>query len=203
MENKLSILDKEILKMIKQNNAKPDKTIERHILDLLEVLDLLLQFEYINKDRIYDLVEKACIYHDLGKLNKEFQKRVNCKNVKFNEDEEVVHNILSLYFINNNSFESQEDYLRVAHSVLNHHNYCNNFDKIIEKEELIKTLIKEFKTYKVKRSTKSKLADIVEDNEAIKIKGYLHKCDYSASSGTVAEYPNNFLNKSLDNLLNK
>ena len=163
MENKLSILDKEILKMIKENNAKPDKTIERHILDLLEVLDLLLQFEYINKDRIYDLVEKACIYHDLGKLNKEFQKRVNCKNVKFNEDEEVVHNILSLYFINNNSFESQEDYLRVAHSVLNHHNYCNNFDKIIEKEELIKTLIKEFKTYKVKRSTKSKLADIVED----------------------------------------
>ncbi|MDU5263400.1 MAG: CRISPR-associated endonuclease Cas3'', partial [Clostridium celatum] len=148
-------------------------------------------------------VEKACIYHDLGKLNKEFQKRVNGKNVKFNEDEEVVHNILSLYFIDNNSFESQEDYLRVAHSVLNHHNYCNNFNKITEKEELIKTLIKEFKTYKLKRSTKSKLADIVEDNEAIKIKGYLHKCDYSASSATVAEYPNNFLNKSLDNLLNK
>ena len=39
MENKLSILDKEILKMIKENNAKPDKTIERHILDLLEFLD--------------------------------------------------------------------------------------------------------------------------------------------------------------------
>ena len=121
--------------MIKENNAKPDKTIERHILDLLEVLDLLLQLEYINKDRIYELVEKACIYHDLGKLNKEFQKRVNGKNVKFNEDEEVVHNILSLYFIDNNSFESQEDYLRVAHSVLNHHNYCNNFNKITEKEK--------------------------------------------------------------------
>ena len=193
MENKLSILDKEILKRIKENNAKPDKTIERHTLDLLEVLDLLLQLEYINKDRIYELVEKACIYHDLGKLNKEFQKRVNGRNVKFNEDEEVVHNILSLYFIDIKNFESQEDYLRVAHSVLNHHNYCNNFDEITEKEELIKTLIKEFKTYKIKRSIKSKLADIVEDNEAIKIKGYLHKCDYSASSGTIAEYPNNFL----------
>lgn len=203
MENKLSILDKEILKRIKENNAKPDKTIERHTLDLLEVLDLLLQLEYINKDRIYELVEKACIYHDLGKLNKEFQKRVNGRNVKFNEDEEVVHNILSLYFIDIKNFESQEDYLRVAHSVLNHHNYCNNFDEITEKEELIKTLIKEFKTYKIKRSIKSKLADIVEDNEAIKIKGYLHKCDYSASSGTIAEYPNNFLNKSLDMLLNK
>ena len=203
MKNKLDILDEEILKLIKEKNAKPNKTIEKHILDLLEVLDLLLELGYINKGKIYELVEKACIYHDLGKLNKEFQKRVNGKNLRFNEDKEVVHNILSLYFIDNKSFENQEDYLKVAHSVLNHHNYCNNFDEMTEKEELVRSLIKEFKTYKVKGTIKSKLAGIVEDKEAIKIKGYLHKCDYSASSGTIAEYPNNFLNKSLDMLLNK
>ena len=203
MKNKLDILDEEILKLIKEKNAKPNKTIEKHILDLLEVLDLLLELGYINKGKIYELVEKACIYHDLGKLNKEFQKRVNGKNLRFNEDKEVVHNILSLYFIDNKSFESQEDYLKVAHSVLNHHNYCNNFDEMTEKEELVRSLIKEFKTYKIKGTIKSKLAGIVEDKEAIKIKGYLHKCDYSASSGTIAEYPNNFLNKSLDMLLNK
>ena len=203
MKNKLDILDEEILKLIKEKNAKPNKTIEKHILDLLEVLDLLLELGYINKGKIYELVEKACIYHDLGKLNKEFQKRVNGKNLRFNEDKEVVHNILSLYFIDNKSVESQEDYLKVAHSVLNHHNYCNNFDEMTEKEELVRSLIKEFKTYKIKGTIKSKLAGIVEDKEAIKIKGYLHKCDYSASSGTIAEYPNNFLNKSLDMLLNK
>ena len=203
MKNKLDILDEEILKLIKEKNAKPNKTIEKHILDLLEVLDLLLELGYINKGKIYELVEKACIYHDLGKLNKEFQKRVNGKNLRFNEDKEVVHNILSLYFIDNKSFENKEDYLKVAHSVLNHHNYCNNFDEMTEKEELVRSLIKEFKTYKIKGTLKSKLAGIVEDKEAIKIKGYLHKCDYSASSGTIAEYPNNFLNKSLDMLLNK
>ena len=94
MKNKLDILDEEILKLIKEKNAKPNKTIEKHILDLLEVLDLLLELGYINKGKIYELVEKACIYHDLGKLNKEFQKRVNGKNLRFNEDKEVVHNIL-------------------------------------------------------------------------------------------------------------
>lgn len=203
MKNKLDILDEEILKLIKEKNAKPNKTIEKHILDLLEVLNLLLELRYIKKDKIYELVEKACIYHDLGKLNKEFQKRVNGKNLRFNAEKEVVHNVLSLYFIDNKSFENQEDYLKVAHSVLNHHNYCNNFDEMTEKEELVRLLIKEFKTYKVKGTIKCKLAGIVEDKEAIKIKGYLHKCDYSASSGTIAEYPNNFLNKSLNILLNK
>ncbi|WP_300384234.1 CRISPR-associated helicase Cas3', partial [Clostridium sp.] len=34
-------------------------------------------------------------------------------------------------------------------------------------------------------------------------KGYLHKCDYSASSGNKAEYPNNFLENSMENILEK
>lgn len=201
MENKLNILDEDTLKLIEEKKAKPDKTIKEHTLELIEVLELLLKLNYIKRDKIYELVEKACIYHDLGKLNKEFQKRVSGKNIKFNETKEVVHNILSLYFINSKSFENQEDYLKVAHSVLNHHNYCNNFDEISEKEELIQSLIEGFKIYKVKRSTKSKLAAIVSDIDSIKVKGYLHKCDYSASSGNVAEYPNKFLEKGLNSLL--
>lgn len=203
MENKLKILDDDTLKLIEEKKAKPDKTIKEHTLELIEVLNLLLKLGYIKNDRIYELVEKACIYHDLGKLNKEFQKRVNGKNINFNEAEEVVHNILSLYFINSKNFDNQEDYLKVAHSVLNHHNYCNNFDEMSEKEELIQSLIEGFKTYKVKRSVKSKLAAIVSDIDSIKVKGYLHKCDYSASSGNVPEYPNKFLEKGLNNLLIK
>ncbi|CDI49495.1 CRISPR-associated helicase/endonuclease Cas3 [Clostridium tetani] len=203
MEGKLKILDNDTLKLIEEKKAKPDKTIKEHTLELIEVLNLLRDLGYIKNDKIYELVEKACIYHDLGKLNKEFQKRVNGKNIKFNETKEVVHNILSLYFINSKNFENQEDYLKVAHSVLNHHNYCNNFDEMSEKEDLIQNLIDGFKTYKVKRSVKSKLASIVSDIDSIKIKGYLHKCDYSASSGNVAEYPNKFLENGLKDLLMK
>ena len=203
MENKLNILDDDTLKLIEDKKAKPDKTIKEHTLELIEVLNLLHELGYIKNDKIYELVEKACIYHDLGKLNKEFQKRVNGKNIKFNDTKEVVHNILSLYFINSKNFESQEDYLKVAHSVLNHHNYCNNFDEMSEKEELIQSLIEGFKTYRVKMSTKSKLTSIVSDIDSIKVKGYLHKCDYSASSENVAEYPNKFLENGLENLLTK
>jgi CRISPR-associated endonuclease/helicase Cas3 len=203
IDNRLEILDSSLLEHIDNKLAKPDKTIKEHTIELLEVLDLLLELGYIEKDKIYELVEKACIYHDLGKVNKEFQNRVKSKNkkVKFNESKEVAHNILSLYFIDNKQFDNQEDYLKVAHSVLNHHNYCDTFEEMREKEELIKSLLEKFETYKVKKSTKSKLADIVNDLESIKIKGYLHKCDYSASSGNKAEYVNDFLDESLEDLI--
>ena len=197
------ILDDHTLSLIEERLAKPNKTIKEHIDDLLDNLELLSKLGYIQKGRIYDLVKMACIYHDLGKLNEEFQKRVKGKNIKFKEDKEVVHNVLSLYFINSSSFENKNDYLKVAHAVLNHHNYCNVFDEINNKEESIGKLLEGFNTYKFKRSTKNKLADevLINDSESIKIKGYLHKCDYSASAGTVVEYKNDFLSKSLDKLL--
>ena len=203
MEDKLNILDKEILELINLKMAKPDKTIKQHTLDLLENLYKLKQLGYINDNNIYELVEKACIYHDIGKINDEFQNRVTGKSKKYKQDKEVVHNILSLYFININNFNSLEDYLKVSHSVLNHHNYCNNFDEMSEKEQLIQSLLSNYKTYKVKKSIKPKIASIVENIESIKIKGYLHKCDYSASSGHEVEYPNNFLESSLYELSKK
>lgn len=203
MEDKLDILDSDILKIIEERMAKPDKTIKEHTLDLLENLKKLKELDYIREDNLYELVQKACIYHDIGKINEEFQKRISNKSNKFNEDKEVVHNILSLYFIDSKIFESKDDYFKVAHSVLNHHNYCDNFEEMIRKEDLIKGILKNYNIFNLKKSTRSKLKSIVENNESIKIKGYLHKCDYSASSGNEIEYPNNFLEDSLDNLLNK
>lgn len=102
-------------------------------------------------------------------------------------------------------FTTEADYLKVAHSVLNHHSYGNVFEILNEKEELIKSLVKDFNIYKIKRSIKTKLVkkELINNPETIKIKGYLHKCDYSASAGNVAEYPNSFLEEALKNLLIK
>ena len=200
------LLNQTILKDIETKLAKQDKTIKEHIIDLLNVLDLLLDLGYIQNDKIYELVEKACIYNDLGKLNDEFQKRITSsktKKVKFNDRKEVAHNVLSLYFIEKQKFEDEKDYLKVAHSVLNHHGYCNTLETMTQKEELIKNLLSPYETQKLKRSVKNKLADIIEDDESIKIKGYLHKCDYNASAGSIAEYTNDFLEKSLDNLMKR
>lgn len=198
------ILENDIILEIENKLAKPDKTIKEHTMDLIDELNKLKKLGYISDDKLFSLVEKGCIYHDIGKINKEFQKRIERskdKKVKFNDEKEVAHNILSIYFIDDKKFSDINDYLKVLHSVLNHHNYCNTFEVMRDKKELISELLEGYNTKKIKKSIENKIAEIIEDNESIKIKGYLHKCDYNASAGTVSEYPNNFLEESLNNMM--
>lgn len=203
MNKRLDILEESILKEIRIKYAKVDKTIEEHTNDLLDRLEILKKFNCIPNDRIYDLVYKSCIYHDLGKVNNEFQQRILDANLKYNDSKEVPHNILSLYMIDKNKFNNEEEYLKVAHSVIHHHNYSNVFEDIKNKTELINYLLKDFTTYNIKKSTISKLAkeELINDNETILVKGFLHKCDYSASANKTIEYKNDFLLNSLDNFI--
>lgn len=197
------LLDESIVSNIREKKAKPNKSIIEHTNDLLDVLEILWNLGYIKEERIYELIQKACIYHDIGKINKEFQKRVKNKGIKFDENKEVAHNVLSLYFIDESKFNNKEDYLIVSNAVVNHHDYCDIGLAIIEKSDIIENLLEGLDHKKVKKVIPAKIASISQDIDAIKIKGYLHKCDYSASSGYTAEYENNFLEKSLENVLNK
>lgn len=110
---------------------------------------------------------------------------------------------MSLYFIDESKFNNKEDYLIVSNAVVNHHDYCDIGLAIREKSDIIENLLEGLDHKKVKKVIPAKIASISQDIDAIKIKGYLHKCDYSASSGYTAEYENNFLEKSLENVLNK
>ncbi|OOM13477.1 CRISPR-associated helicase/endonuclease Cas3 [Clostridium saccharobutylicum] len=184
--------------------AKPEKTIRQHTDDLLQNLDILKNMNYIKDYHIYELTKIACEYHDYGKSNREFQKRIE-NNTKFNENIEIAHNVLSLYFIDKNKFENIDDYYKVGFAVLNHHNYCDNI-RAIENEQnkkLIESLLSEFEVNAVTRRTTNKLRNIAKNEEAILIKGFLHKCDYSSSGEIPIEYENDFLNCGLDNLLKK
>lgn len=205
------LLDDTIIDEINKKFAKPNKTIKEHTDDLLNVLDLLLNLGYIKDEKIYKLVKMACIYHDIGKINEEFQFRVkNVKKIPFNDEKEIPHNVLSLFFMKDELFDDEDDYFRVASAVVNHHDYCNVYRTIDRKETLIKKLLNNFDYNEEGFYINSYLADISQDIDAIKIKGYLHKCDYNASSIDVngnknyeAEYINDFLNQSLNNLLNR
>ena len=197
------LLDESIVSNIREKKAKPNKSIIEHTNDLLDVLEILWNLGYIKEERIYELIQKACIYHYIGKINKEFQKRVKNKGIKFDENKEVAHNVLSLYFIDESKFNNKEDYLIVSNAVVNHHDYCDIGLAIREKSDIIENLLEGLDHKKVKKVIPAKIASISQDIDAIKIKGYLHKCDYSASSGYTAEYENNFLEKSLENVLNK
>ncbi|WP_242948021.1 CRISPR-associated endonuclease Cas3'' [Clostridium baratii] len=102
--------------------AKPDKSIREHTDDLLNNLEYLKGLGYIKDEKILNLTKIACEYHDFGKANREFQYRIK-HGTDFNTEKEIAHNLLSLYFINPEEFDSKEDYYRVCFAVLFHHYY--------------------------------------------------------------------------------
>lgn len=190
--------------------AKKNETIQQHYKKLLQCLEVLKNIGYINDDRLYSLCQKACIYHDYGKVNPEFQKRVHSAlKLKFDEDKEIAHNILSMFFIDKSEFEDK-DYLMLLFAVGFHHNYCDVLETLTKAEnsEKFKTLLAEYKDVakKPKRKDLKELGKIFVDKESILLKGFLHKCDYCASSNIGVknvEIPNNFLANKMELLLNK
>lgn len=188
---------------IKNYYAKPNQTIGEHATNLLKVLEQLKAYGYINEE-LYLLAQKACFHHDDGKVNPEFKKRVKSKKkLRFNRECEVPHNVLSGFLLNRAEFEADEDYYRVLFAIMYHHDYGNPYEIAIQEKALVQSLLKEFDFWHLKRKTLNNMQRMIEDDIAIKIKGYLHKCDYSASGGYAAEYPNDFLEDSLENVKKK
>ena len=181
--------------------AKPFKTIREHTDELLESVEVLNEFSYIDKKN-YELLKIACEYHDYGKINDEFQKRVkSTKKLIFDTEKEVAHNVLSLCFLNKKEFENPEDFYMIAYAILNHHHHTNNFNEIAEKEDLIKQFIDKFDGRKIKSRLVDSLFEMKNNKNAQLLKGLLHKCDYAASGEYTIEYKNDFLESGLENLL--
>lgn len=189
--------------------AKPNRTIREHTEDLKKNASELLNYGYIDEE-MHNLLTVACEYHDYGKANEEFQKRVTSeKRLKFNNEKEVAHNILSIYFISPEIFANRDDYLRVCYAVGNHHHNTSNYDEILNKKSLIEKYLLENNLKNIGGRTIQKIFDKNEleidgmkqiDITTAKLKGLLHKCDYSASGNFKIEYPNNFLKASLEKL---
>lgn len=189
------------MKKPEEYQAKPDKTIKEHSLELLRELERIKNLGYIDNIKVYDLAKKACWFHDFGKANAEFQNRVmSDKKIRMSLEREVYHNILSIFLIDPKAFDSQEDYYKVVQAVLFHHDYADPYEVLKDRKDLCKALLKNFTCYPVKHSLQYKLNMWTEDDQVVLIKGLLHKCDYSASGGYVSEYPNDFLESGLDRL---
>ncbi|MGL4874712.1 MAG: CRISPR-associated endonuclease Cas3'', partial [Clostridium sp.] len=189
---------------LKHYKAKPNKSIREHTDDLINNLEYLSNLSYVKED-LFEIVKLACEYHDYGKANREFQKRI-INGTKFDTDKEIAHNVLSLYFINEKRFDSIEDYFRVCFAVVYHHYYCDVFEEITndKSKKLIQDLLNDFNgdVYRVTRRNINRIRDIMKDDKAILIKGLVNKCDFSASGGTIIEYENKFLEENLEGLLN-
>ena len=187
--------------------AKPDKTLREHTNELLVQLDILKGLGYIKDDKIYELSRVACEYHDYGKVNRYFQERVTGKRKKFSADIEIGHNILSVMFLDEGEYK-KEDFMVLYNAILNHHNYVNNIEVLENEEELIEDNLEGFEDNIFEPyEDLAELKDYIdkETKELILVKGFLHRCDYSASAqGELeVEYKNDFLDKSLNGLLSK
>lgn len=188
--------------------AKENETIREHTDKLQERLIVLKRLGYVKDERIYRIVYYACEYHDYGKVNDEFQKRIKTsaelkKKIRFNPDVEIAHNILSAYFVRTDI----EDYEIVLYCVLYHHNYCRVLDVIKDKKELINNLLSNYKdeiiTIKSRLLKPDKRDKILLKDETIISKGLLHRCDYSASADIPIEYPADFLNDKMQAMLQR
>ena len=187
--------------------SNPPETLQEHTEKVERELEVLKKLNYIPSEQIYQLAKIACHYHDYGKMNPEFQKRIQStgRKIKFDSTKEVPHNMLSVFFLDKEVLG--EDYYKVAYSVMRHHSSYIDYDEeiMIEQPELIEKLLAEFSekiTLNMRRRTLNKITKMQNDYETIWIKGLLHRCDYSASAGLVVEYENNFMEEKMEDYMN-
>lgn len=222
---------KELHDELSEKLGKSDKylnsrqTVREHTDMLLREATHLYNLNYIDKHE-YTLLCYACERHDYGKINEKMQDRLK-KHYKFNSDEEVQHNILSALFIHREDFENDMEFKIVLYAVLYHHDNRDSSETLSSylrtryKEGYIKQFLENYKekgTESPNRKALTFMDDMLEyrdcDREAtdndtyetyrqmIKMKGLLHKCDYSASADEKCEYKNDFLNNALERHLN-
>lgn len=139
--------------------TKDKETIVQHTEKLYKNYLMLKKMKYPINNLDWDLLELACLYHDLGKMNVKFQnkliKKLNAKDDSFyaeelkdnfeKEIEEIPHGYLSPAFLPKDELRKNytDDELRILYqSIYFHHSRAklDNHDdlKRIVKEELIK-----------------------------------------------------------------
>lgn len=190
--------------ILKQAKAKENQSIREHTDQVLKAAQTLIRLGCVKEQRIERLLMKACEYHDYGKINQEFQRRIE-KKYKFQESKEIPHNILSYFFVDEKEMDSKEDYQIVAAAVLYHHHHGAIKSVIKNKGDLIDKLLEPYKPYIKKKIKEARCYKVLADRipDAIIVKGLLHRCDYSASAGITCEYPHDFLTKDMQSLLQR
>lgn len=198
--------------------SNPLETIQEHTNKLIENYNILKEI-YPNLEVNWDILYKACLYHDLGKMNLKFQEKIE-KQKK--SSLEIPHGILSLAFIDYEKMEEEgfsEDEIKILfHAVAYHHERELNYeDDELEMEiELLSNEYDKFNYDKLKEESYLDQIDemyfykddrIYENEDIffkyIMVKGLLNRLDYAASGHIEVEKKNDFLEDSLNNLLNE
>lgn len=193
------------------------ETIQIHTDNLLENFNQLKKL-YPNIEVNWKVLYHACLYHDLGKMNLKFQKRIQ---TGIFSEEEVPHGYLSIGLIDEDALTSDgwlsEELKLLYHAVARHH------DRKIPEEETVKeevnALENTFKHFSYKKiegissiqypskryfKIDTFIGEKKDNNlfyESVMVKGLLNRLDYAASAHILVEQENDFLEESLEEML--
>lgn len=207
--------------MIKYLAKSDGETIVEHTKELLKEYDMLKkEYPTALTETRWDLLRIACQYHDLGKINTKFQKKLERHISKV--DREVPHGLLSISLLPTKELKSKygkEQVSALAYAIAYHH--FRNFSEITldnYKDEIaaLAKPIKEFpfsdigiesKPEAKNKTSYFKLGFFISKqdnkgryNDYVYLKGLLNKIDYAASGHYVVEKPRlKDLNSRLDN----
>lgn len=196
------------------------QTIAEHTQDLLDNFKLL-QKMYPSVHVNWDLLYLACCYHDLGKMNRAFQKKLIPGGQR--DLNEVPHGLLSTAFIPMKELKNTynlSELKALAYAVAYHHN--RNFsavssENMAEQIEMMKSEAEGFSCEFIdniqvrqlsKRYFELNKRIYAENNQEeadnyLMLKGLLNRIDYAASGGIAVEVPNDFLLDDMDKLLKR
>lgn len=189
------------------------ETIAEHTDRLIENFNLIKEI-YPNLNVDWDILELACLHHDLGKANHKFQEKITGKEAKG----EIPHGFLSIGFLNIKELVKKHGRKKVkilTNAIAYHHerNFLfSDYKEDVKKEiELMKNDILDFKYDKIPELKIYKLPSLryingdrvtEEDgedvfNQYILIKGLLNRIDYASSAHEKVEWENNFLEEAM------
>lgn len=197
----------------------PKEDIQTHTNELLTNLELLKRlYPQINTD--WELLYKACIYHDLGKMNEKFQNRI--KTGKRFENE-LPHGLLSVAFINHKKLREEgyeKNQIKILYQAVAYHHERDMPFQNSDIESEFPELEKQFSHFQYEKLPNKFLAKYIDQRyfyvnervyeeqgdiffQFIMLKGLLNRLDYAASANIPVENPNDFLETAMSDLIER
>ncbi len=197
----------------------PKEDIQTHTNGLLTNLELLKRlYPQINTD--WELLYKACIYHDLGKMNEKFQNRIKTGKRYANE---LPHGLLSIAFINHKELREEgfeKNKIKILYQAVAYHHERDMPFQNSDIESEFPELEKQFSHFQYERLPNKFFAKYIDQRyfcvnervyeeqgdiffQFIMLKGLLNRLDYAASANIPVENPNDFLEKAMSDLIER
>ncbi len=180
--------------------SKPFQTLKEHSEEVVRNFKSFRSKNLIRlSDSEWDILKKACLFHDFGKANSGFQKKVRGEYVK----DIFPHNYLSVAFVNDDNelldkivaFHHWRDFKEIKKGVYEDlWSYIEKLEKDFNlnlKSKLIGFTKFKIKLEKLRRYYNNRLfinpVDITKEKKFIILLGLLNRFDHSASAGIEVE----------------